>query len=281
MTSNDDAAAAATDSSTFTTTNSNNDNNDNMNGGDTDEQQQQQILSISTLHHIRDIVNRAPFVDAQNQQFVIGSRSVMVAAIDEQTGEILRVIPKFRKDDDSSSTDDDDNEHELPSSLEGRDVVWIGRLEYTVTIHDLQHGNVDIEFSVAEILSVDEMLHGYGNIRSNNDDGGGGGSSSSSITTTSTAARVQDDKEEKENERIFTDYITDELRHPKFGNRILRLPAPPSDDNNDKNDINNNSNNNDGEGNVNNDDKKSIVQSQGSPFLVSTPSGNVAFRDTC
>ena len=272
-------------SSSSSTTNSNNDSN---NDGDTQQEQQQQQqqhqLSISTIHHIRDIVNRAPFVDAQNQQFVIGSRSVMVAAIDERSGEILRVIPKFRKDDGSTDDDTDDTDtDELPSSLEGRDVVWIGRLEYTVTIHDLQHGNVDIEFSIAEILSVDEMLHGYSNSRNNDDGGGGGGSSSISTTAAATTRVIQDDKKEKENERILTDYITDELRHPKFGNRILRLPAPTLDDDNDKNHIKNN--NNDGEGDHDDDDDddntKSIIQSQGSPFLVSTPSGNVAFRDTC
>jgi hypothetical protein len=111
---------------------------------------------LSTITHIRDLVDRAPFVDA-HQRFFVGSRKAMVAAVDEATGEILRVVPKFNGGGDGSDSDGEEN---LPPSLEGRAVVWIGRLEYTVTVHDLHKGTVDVEFSVAEILSVDQMING-------------------------------------------------------------------------------------------------------------------------
>ena len=207
-------------------------------------------LSVST--HIRDLVDRAPFVDAQ-QRFFVGSRKAMVAAIDERTGEILRVIPKWNQGEDG-------DDGQLPPSLEGRDVVWIGRLEHTVTVHDLYKGTVDIEFSVAEILSVDEMIHGDRQQRVTAPsslvirDEGGEASKKDGAT-----------QEDEENERLFTDYITEALRHPKSGNRILSLPAPDDPEQN----------------NVHPSARGGSSISQGSPFFVSTPSGNVAFRDHC
>lgn len=207
-------------------------------------------LSVST--HIRDLVERAPFVDAQ-QRFFVGSRKAMVAAIDERTGEILRVIPKWNQGEDA-------DDGQLPPSLEGRDVVWIGRLEHTVTVHDLHKGTVDIEFSVAEILSVDEMIHGDRQQRV---------TAPSSLVIRDEAGETSKKdgvtQEDEENERLFTDYITEALRHPKSGNRILSLPAPDEPE----------------QKKVPTSARGGSSISQGSPFFVSTPSGNVAFRDHC
>jgi hypothetical protein len=207
-------------------------------------------LSVST--HVRDLVDRAPFVDAQ-QRFFVGSRKAMVAAIDERTGDILRIIPKWNQG-------EDDYDGQLPPSLEGRDVVWIGRLEHTVTVHDLRRGTVDIEFSVAEILSVDEMIHGNLHQRITapssliiRDEGG------------EASQEVDMTQEDEENERLFTATITEALRHPSFGDRILSLPA--SSEPEDKK--------------LHQNIKKGSSTSQGSPFFVSTPRGNVAFRDHC
>ena len=216
---------------------------------------------LSTITHIRDLVDRAPFVDA-HQRFFVGSRKAMVAAVDEATGEILRVVPKFGND----------NEDNLPPSLEGRVVVWIGRLEYTVTVHDLHKGSADLEFSVSEILSVDEMING---------DRRAGSSVSRQqkvqedrVMTTDVAHRRQED--EMEMERLVTDYIAEALRHPSDGDRILRLPAPPkmgSSDDSDGGDVGNERRDGDSS-------HSSMGHQQGGlSFLVATPSGNVAFRD--
>jgi hypothetical protein len=174
----------------------------------------------------------------------------MVAAIDEQTGEILRVIPKWK-----GSEDDEGDQEELPPSLEGRNVVWIGRLEHAVTVHDLQKGTVDIEFSVAQILSVDEMIRG--------DQHQG---LSSTMVGGDSRNHEMDSKEgsnidEEDMERIFTKYIAEALRHPSDGDRLLSLPAPSDF----------------GEDDFDTTNKK--IGTKGSPFLVTTPDGNVAFRD--
>ena len=234
-----------------------------LTGGDgtTSDASSSHELSVST--HIRDLVDRAPFVDAQ-QRFFVGSRRAMVAAVDERTGEILRVIPKWNTNNDGNEKEDDNDDEQLPPTLEGRDVVWIGRLEHSVTVHDLHKGTVDIEFSVAEILSVDEMIPGESSRQTTpssvvfRDEDGDGDNEDTDITATQV---------EQEMERLFTDYITEALRHPNFGDRILRLPAPDESAGEDTEDIYADAR------------AGGPSMNQGSAFLVSTPSGNIAFRD--
>eukprot|EP00985_Skeletonema_marinoi_P016485 scaffold8881_cov199-Skeletonema_marinoi.AAC.14 len=235
-------------------------------------------LSIST--HIKDLVDRAPFVDAHGR-FFVGSRRATVAAVDERTGEILRVIPKWKSSEKTNqkSTDNDDNiiddydgdsdynEEELAPSLEGRDVVWLGRLEHSVTVHDLQKNTVDVEFSVAEILSVDEMIHGRRSDRSSLLIRDNGTSSPSDKDASDTSQNG--DEDEDITQRLFTEYIAEALRHPRSGNRILTLPAPDDGivvDNNDNK--------------FDNTAYATAAAGGGSSFLVSTPGGNVAFRDS-
>ena len=201
---------------------------------------------LSTSTNIRDLVDRSPFVDSHGR-FFVGSKRAMVAAVDEKTGEILRVIPKF-------TAEDGEDEEELPPSLEGRDVVWIGRLEHTVTVHDLQRGIVDVDFSVAEILSVDEMIHGD---RHNT-------KQQSSLLL---HGEGQSDEiiEDPELDRVFTEYITEALRHPSAG-RVLLLPAPGEDSERapDSNNLHSGAHSN----------------NSGSAIVISTPNGNVAFQDS-
>ena len=242
-------------------------------GESTDESSSSSSRELSISTHIRDLVERAPFVDG-NGRFFVGSRRAMVAAVDERTGEILRVIPKWKSvekrekktaDSDGNANDgykndDDSNEEELLPSLDGRDVVWIGRLEHSVTVHDLQKNTVDVEFSVAEILSVEEMIHGKH-------------SGPSSIFVRDDDLAHQDTSNDSQNgpegddmmQRLFTEYFTEALRHPSPGSRILTLPAP---DETVIVDSNGNKFNNNGGGRG------------GNSFLVSTPGGNVAFRDS-
>ena len=208
-----------------------------------------QEVSITT--HIRDLVDRAPFVD-NNGRFFVGSRRAMVAAIDEQTGEILRIIPKWK------GKEEDEDGEELPPSLEGRNVVWVGRLEHDVTVHDLQKGTVDIEFSVAQILSVDEMIRG--DQHQSLSSGFVGGDNENHM-----ASKASGKVDEEDMERIFTKYIAEALRHPNDGDRLLTLPAPNDFDEEDMDVFQ-------GSGNK--------IATGGSPFLVTTPDGNVAFHDS-
>ena len=201
---------------------------------------------LSTSTNIRDLVDRAPFVDSHGR-FFVGSKRAMVAAVDERTGEILRVLPKFK-------AEDGEDEEELPPSLEGRDVVWIGRLEHTVTVHDLKRGIVDVDFSIAEILSVDEMINGD---RRNLED--------------QSSLLLQGERQSGENiedfelDRLFTEYITEALRHPSAG-RVMLLPAPGDDSEkaSHSNNLHSDAHSND----------------PGPAIVISTPNGSVAFQES-
>jgi serine/threonine protein kinase len=108
---------------------------------------------------VKDLVGRAPFLDPKGR-FYVGSRHATAAALDGDTGEVLRVIstPDHKNNnrgDKSSNNNHDDNET-LPD-LEGRNVVWIGRVDYQVSVQDARTGMMEAQFSVAEVMSVADM----------------------------------------------------------------------------------------------------------------------------
>lgn len=112
----------------------------------------------------RELVGRAPFVDARGR-FYVGSRAATVAALDRDTGEILRVVGGG-------------DEAALPknASLLGRNVVWLGRTDYSISVFDARTGDVDVKFSTSDVLSVGDMLpHGDGRGSVEAPRGGGGG----------------------------------------------------------------------------------------------------------
>lgn len=105
---------------------------------------------------VKELVARAPYLDAKGR-FYVGSRHATAAALDGETGEVLRVIVPDGRSKGRSKSDNDDNET-LPD-LEGRNVVWIGRVDYLVSVQDARTGIMEAQFSVAEVMSVADM-HG-------------------------------------------------------------------------------------------------------------------------
>ena len=109
----------------------------------------------------KDLVARAPFVDARGR-FYVGSRQSTAVALDGSTGEVLRVLPE--------GSAKDVHDESLQSSLDGRNVVWVGRVDYSVSVHEARTGTTDVEFSVAEVMSVTDMvLDGGGKHNGNSD----------------------------------------------------------------------------------------------------------------
>ena len=100
---------------------------------------------------MRSILKNVPFL--QDGRFYVGNRVSTAAAIDQTTGELLRVIHGEEGSSSSSSS--------LKLSLEGRKVVWIGRVDHSVTIYNARTGNVDVTFSSSEILSLSDMIGNY------------------------------------------------------------------------------------------------------------------------
>jgi len=94
---------------------------------------------------VRELVHRAPFVDSRGR-FYVGSRHATAAAIDRDSGEVLKVVSVGSKD-----RGDDTN-------MGDRNVVWVGRVDYSASLYDAQTGAMDVQFSSSEIMSVDDML---------------------------------------------------------------------------------------------------------------------------
>eukprot|EP00538_Stauroneis_constricta_P006018 CAMPEP_0119572202 /NCGR_PEP_ID=MMETSP1352-20130426/44505_1 /TAXON_ID=265584 /ORGANISM="Stauroneis constricta, Strain CCMP1120" /LENGTH=1824 /DNA_ID=CAMNT_0007621887 /DNA_START=124 /DNA_END=5598 /DNA_ORIENTATION=- len=101
-------------------------------------------VTVST--NAKDLVERSPFLDSRGR-FYIGSRHSSAAALDGDTGEVLHVVSSV--DGNPPPISDD--------AWDGKNVVWIGRVDHSISIHEAQSGNVDVEFSIAEIMSVSDM----------------------------------------------------------------------------------------------------------------------------
>ena len=107
---------------------------------------------ISMTTSVKDLVARSPFLDPRGK-FYMGSRYAAAAALDGETGQVLRVISSS-----SNSVSSDEDISSLPD-LEGRNIIWIGRVDHEVSVQDAKTGMIDAQFSVAEVMSVADM-HG-------------------------------------------------------------------------------------------------------------------------
>ncbi|KAL7576060.1 hypothetical protein ACA910_000844 [Epithemia clementina (nom. ined.)] len=145
-------------------------------GGDGDDNSSHEITVPTS---IRDLVDRAPFVDNRGRIYN-GSRSSVAVAVDWNTGEILKVISTNREiaspglfessiDDEllgEWDLDDEEGKHRTGSSTRGkkknrkRNIVWMGRVDHTITIHEPRSAKLDVKFSAAEIKSVRDMILG-------------------------------------------------------------------------------------------------------------------------
>eukprot|EP00546_Thalassionema_frauenfeldii_P005071 CAMPEP_0178910794 /NCGR_PEP_ID=MMETSP0786-20121207/9299_1 /TAXON_ID=186022 /ORGANISM="Thalassionema frauenfeldii, Strain CCMP 1798" /LENGTH=1341 /DNA_ID=CAMNT_0020583093 /DNA_START=34 /DNA_END=4060 /DNA_ORIENTATION=- len=93
---------------------------------------------------VKELVTRAPFVDARGR-FYVGSREATAVALDKKSGEILCVV--------SGGSDSlDINE------FEGRDIIWVGRVDYSMSLFDARTGVIDVKFSSSEIMGVQDMM---------------------------------------------------------------------------------------------------------------------------
>jgi hypothetical protein len=98
---------------------------------------------MTATSSLKELVARAPFVDARGR-FYVGSRQATTAALDKDTGEILRVVSA------GDVTEDGD--------LEGRNIVWVGRVDYSISLFDARSGVMDVKFSSSEIMGIQDMV---------------------------------------------------------------------------------------------------------------------------
>ena len=103
------------------------------------------VKQDSATTTVRELVQRAPFVDSRGR-FYVGSRHATAAALDRDSGQLLRLVSGDTKG------------KEDISSLDDHNVLWVGRVDYSVSLYDAQTGAMDVQFSSSEIMSVSEML---------------------------------------------------------------------------------------------------------------------------
>jgi len=95
---------------------------------------------------LKELVARTPYVDSRGR-FYVGSRQASAVALNKKNGKILLAVSG-------------ENASEDIDSLVDPDVIWIGRVDYSVSVYDAQNGVMDVKFSSSEIIGVRDMLSG-------------------------------------------------------------------------------------------------------------------------
>ncbi len=108
-------------------------------------------MTVSTS--VKQLVQRAPFLDPQGR-FYVGSRHSTVAAIDLNTGQILSVVASSLK---TSTTTTTTTTTKKDLEVEERPILWLGRVDYSVTVQDARTGIRNVQFGVSEITTVEEL----------------------------------------------------------------------------------------------------------------------------
>ncbi len=72
----------------------------------------------------------------------------------------------FCNDDDNSRGDGYCERNDNASAEQQRNLIWMGRVDYLVTVQDARTGELDVQFSTSEVLSLEDMI---GTIGSNDD----------------------------------------------------------------------------------------------------------------
>ena len=123
----------------------------------------------TVTNSIKDLVERAPFMDSRGRFFVSSKRTYAVA-LNTDTGQVLRVVSASN---DNKNQDDGAFDLKDDFNMDSQRSVWVGRVDYEVTVHDARTGEIDVQFSTSEVLSVEDMLQGneHNNGNGSNADG--------------------------------------------------------------------------------------------------------------
>lgn len=99
-------------------------------------------VTVTTI--LEDLIARVPFVDYRGRIYT-GTTHSMAIAVDRWTGQIVQVVAP-----DAQCTAD----------YSQQQLVWLGRTDQSISIH--HSGVLDVQFSLAKIISVNDMLLGTG-----------------------------------------------------------------------------------------------------------------------
>ena len=124
---------------------------------------------------IKELVRRAPFLDPQGR-FYAGTQQTTAVAIHPETGEVLNVMGYNGRENEHENRNygEQQQEHKHSSSSSSsttpppweqstspdEPILWIGRVDYSVSVQDARTGRKSVEFSVAEIMPVHDLRTG-------------------------------------------------------------------------------------------------------------------------
>ena len=123
---------------------------------------------------IHNLMLRTPFVDMKNHGRIYTSQRHSVAvAIHATTGQPIRTITTsttsssssqtneppsmaIRQTEDTTKTNTDESEAQNENGND--DILWLGRTDYTISVHEPITGELDVQFTMAEMMSIHDML---------------------------------------------------------------------------------------------------------------------------
>jgi hypothetical protein len=108
-------------------------------------EEEQADVTVTTT--VSELFARVPFVDNRGRIYT-GSRRSIAVAVDVHSGEVLQAV----------STDSQCSN----TFVKGRQVVWLGRVDQSISIRDPRSRDLDVMFSSGQILSVNDMVLGSG-----------------------------------------------------------------------------------------------------------------------
>jgi serine/threonine protein kinase len=132
---------------------------------------------------IKELVRRAPFLDPKGQ-FYAGSQQTTAVAIHPFTGQVLQVMG-YNERQPSSKRPPWQESSSSDASDDSQSILWIGRIDYSVSVQDARTGRKSVEFSVAEIMPVQDLGSRNGRYDDDDDDDDG-----SSLTMTASRQRL-------------------------------------------------------------------------------------------
>ena len=122
-----------------------------------DQQQNQQSDNedddqVTVTTTVSELVARSPFLDNRGRIYT-GTRKSVAAAIDGSSGNVLQMISSEGQCSVGTPFDEQQTQDQTT-------VVWLGRVDYDISIQDPRSGLLDVQFSSGQIMSVKDMLLG-------------------------------------------------------------------------------------------------------------------------
>jgi Protein kinase domain len=119
---------------------------------------QVQRHEVTVTTSVPELVSRSPFVDARGRIYT-GARQSLSFAVDGETGEVLHLVPDGGEGEGGpASARTAAGARPFDAADPTRNVVWLGRVDYSVSVHEARTGELDVQFASAHIMGVNDML---------------------------------------------------------------------------------------------------------------------------